>query len=855
MKITGIIISSPYKFKNNLSSRDERYFINSQNTDNIAFKANVVKLNKAVFVQRNIIRQDDSLGKFVDRIFGKIYQHDSGSNYELIINPQLNTYTKNLYTINYRTIFPLKIYPEQKTHPIDVTSYMESLIPKGKEYQKQVLDAVNKIRSKTHSIFVQYGFDPKELTEGYIDVKNSIYKRFDELLKDPSVKKEKHDYYDILVLTDKDNTDSVIKLFRNNILHPKLRYSDGIHEVSEFRLSYKDSKINYGYALNGPYAKIITNDGNELVFDYWMPRKDIHSGNALDYSLILDKDITTLRSLTTLWSHIIDYDKPFYDIKDYNNNILYTFKYHNGVDELASVYDLNKDALLINNKITKDKAIALTEEKDIALGTSLYTNLLQPKKPMGACVVLPYDIRKNFNAIKQELEPHILNGVGTGFDLSETKDPVKVLTSLNELLKEYDGKTQRPPAGIAILDVTHNDIFKFIRAKRDVNFDKWRFNISVAVPNDFIQKVANNENIRLMNGKEVPAKSIYSDIIKSMHRCGEPGIVFKDNVEAANPVPNHKYKGMASCAEIGLENGEMCLFSHINLSKFLDKTTNVIDFESMKEAVENLSRLLDNVININLAEKVGEDNIASQKRRFGIGVCGFADLLAEMGIPYGSTQAQKVLANCLEVINYSSKKASMNLSKEKGSFPLFEESRYNERDFVIKHRQDSPINESLWDKLYNDIQVYGLRNATTTALPPTGSSSRIVDASYSIEPYFDLRNNKIFNEKLDELNLSEQQKQQVIDTVNKTGSCQDIEFLPRRFRDVFKLGNEINYSEHLQIVGTAQRFIDDGISKTVNFENSATPDDIDKAVKMAYDLKLKGIAVFRDGCLAERSSK
>ena len=124
--------------------------------------------------------------------------------------------------------------------------------------------------------------------------------------------------------------------------------------------------------------------------------------------------------------------------------------------------------------------------------------------------------------------------------------------------------------------------------------------------------------------------------------------------------------------------------------------------------------------------------------------------------------------------------------------------------------------------------------------------------SYSIEPYFDLRHNKIFQKKLGELNLTEQQKQQVIDIVNQTGSCQDIEILPKRFRDVFKLGNEINYESHLRMVGTAQKFVDDGISKTVNLENSATPDDIGNAVKMAYDLNLKGIAVFRDGCLTER---
>ena len=100
--------------------------------------------------------------------------------------------------------------------------------------------------------------------------------------------------------------------------------------------------------------------------------------------------------------------------------------------------------------------------------------------------------------------------------------------------------------------------------------------------------------------------------------------------------------------------------------------------------------------------------------------------------------------------------------------------------------------------------------------------------------------------------MPEDKKEQVRQTVQKTGSCQGIEYLPQSFRDVFRLGNEISYNDHLEIVGTAQKFVDDGISKTVNFENSATVDDIDDAVQTAYIKHLKGIAVFRDGCLAER---
>ena len=523
-------------------------------------------------------------------------------------------------------------------------------------------------------------------------------------------------------------------------------------------------------------------------------------------------------------------------------------------DSLSHFVDNIFDKIYQNdeNIYEKQKALKFVEDGKIALGTSLYTNLLQDKKPMGACIVLPCNIRKGKNAIRQELEPHILNGVGTGFDLSDTKEPVKVLKILNGILKGFDDKTQRPPAGIAILDTAHKDVIEFIKSKRNADFDNWRFNISIIATDEFMNKVANNKNIKLVDGNEIPAQKVYLNLLDSMHYCGEPGIIFIDNVEATNPLPNHRYKGMASCAEIGLENGEMCLFSHINLNSFYDKKSKKIDYKLMGEASASLTRLLDNVIDINLSEKVGNDNISSQKRRFGIGVCGFADLLANMNLSYGGPQSQKVLADCLEVINYSSKNTSMKLSKERGRFPLFDESRYNEKEFLIKHTQGSPVKRSKWENLYTDIQTYGIRNATTTALPPTGSSSRIIGASYSIEPYFSLKGNTIFNQKLKELNLSDEQYNKVLKQINLTGSCQNIDILPDNFRTVFRLGNEIDYKDHLKIVGTAQKFVDDGISKTVNLPNNSTISDVDNAVKTAYNLNLKGITIFRDGCLQER---
>ena len=187
-----------------------------------------------------------------------------------------------------------------------------------------------------------------------------------------------------------------------------------------------------------------------------------------------------------------------------------------------------------------------------------------------------------------------------------------------------------------------------------------------------------------------------------------------------------------------------------------------------------------------------------------------------MNIAYGSKEAQSVLTSCLETINYASKQASMKLAKERGRFPLFNESRYNDFSFLMKHAENSPVSKENWKDLYNDVQKNGLRNATTTALPPTGSSSRIVESSFSIEPYFSLKSNKIFQNKLKEMNLDEGQLSQVKDIIHSSGDCQNISILPSWFRKTFRLGGQISYKEHLETVGTAQKFIDDGISKTVN---------------------------------------
>ena len=264
MKITGIQINSPYNCKRNLLSRNERQYINSQRSDNIVFKANVAKLNKAVFVQRNIIKQEDSLSKFVDRIVDKIYQHDRNAQ-TIIKNPQINCYAKDITTIDYKYIFGTgeRVHATPSTQIAqsdDLYKYMESLISKGNAYQKQALECINITRTKIHDILQQYGFNPKELHDDYIDVRSSIYKRFDELLSEPTITKYKDKpYRDVIVLQDKENTDAVITLARNNY-SLNSRFSDGFHEICDFNLLYEDSKIRY----NLESATVKTEEENKL---------------------------------------------------------------------------------------------------------------------------------------------------------------------------------------------------------------------------------------------------------------------------------------------------------------------------------------------------------------------------------------------------------------------------------------------------------------------------------------------------------------------------------------------------------------------------------------------------------------
>ena len=309
-----------------------------------------------------------------------------------------------------------------------------------------------------------------------------------------------------------------------------------------------------------------------------------------------------------------------------------------------------------------------------------------------------------------------------------------------------------------------------------------------------------------------------------------------------------------------MSEGEVCQFSYINLGKMIEENGK-IDKEELKLTTRVLTRMLDNLCDISIKNAKANSEIIEDKRRIGVGVCGFADMLAKLNLPYDSEKAKEISRDIFSFINFYSKVESVNLAKERGSFRKFKQSlcanpKWYDR---FKNVENNWITDMDWMALEQGVQKYGIRNSSTTAIPPTGRSATIVDASYSIEPYFSLYNaqtetglNPTF-EKFIENNYSEIERREIVEHVSKTGTCEELDEKYKDVKEIFKTAKEINAEKHIEIMSTINECIDESISKTVNLPNKSTIQEIEKYIVQAYASGLNGITFFRDKCLEERN--
>jgi ribonucleoside-diphosphate reductase alpha chain len=508
------------------------------------------------------------------------------------------------------------------------------------------------------------------------------------------------------------------------------------------------------------------------------------------------------------------------------------------------------------------------DQEKIVFSTPIMTNASRVEnKPLSACTVPRVDLKKDLNQVKKIIDSYHQDAMGTGFNLTEVDNPVAILLYLNEVAISgaKSGKEDRPVGNIAICKIDHPKIIDFILSKKaNPNID-WKFNISIDTPQEFWDAVKNNSQWTLKNGQTIPANELLHIIAESAHTSADPGIICLDRLNIDNPTPGvGLYTSTAPCAEVGLVPGETCQFGYINIAKFINQFGE-IDYTNLSKATQIMVRSLDNTVELSIGRySIKESSqIMSAKRKIGVGICGVADMLISMELPYDSDKSRNLCRDILAFINYQTKIASIDLAKKRGSFGAMnmkEGCRYNENPGFIEQKygqlKTNTVSTKQWNELGDFIRKTKLlRNCSTTALPPTGRSGLVINASTGIEPLFSLSPNNLIHPSVKkQLQKTYHYTVENLNLIEKDGSCQHSN-LPNHIKQYLKTATEIEATEHLKMISAIQPCIDESISKTINLSKSSTVSDIKNIYIQAYDSGLKGITIYRDGSLQSQPKK
>ncbi len=476
---------------------------------------------------------------------------------------------------------------------------------------------------------------------------------------------------------------------------------------------------------------------------------------------------------------------------------------------------------------------------------------------LSACFVLPVDdsMEAIFETVKQATLVQ-KSGGGTGFAFSRLRPEGDIVGSTGgvasgpvSFMRAFDGATEavkqgstRRGANMGILRVSHPDILKFITSKEDGHSIS-NFNISVAVTEEFMAKVDVGEDYDLVNPRSgkiegrLNARQVFELLVQMAWKTGDPGIVFLDRINRDNPTPNlGTIESTNPCGEQPLLPYESCNLGSVNLAQMIRSTGDSIeiDWDKMAKVIAVAVHTLENVIDMNDYPIQAIEDMSKKTRRIGLGVMGFADLLIQLGIPYASEAALNVAEEIMTFIQRKTHEASAALAERRGNFPAWPGSIYD--------RPDGPQ----------------MRNSAPTTIAPTGTISIIAGCSSGIEPLFALSyvRNVMDNTMLVEGNSIFESvakhegfySRDLMEELAHKGSLHELNgAVPDWVKDLFATSHDISPEWHVKMQAAFQRHTDNAVSKTINFPNEATQEDIADAYMLAYKMGCKGITIYRDG--------
>jgi ribonucleoside-diphosphate reductase alpha chain len=515
---------------------------------------------------------------------------------------------------------------------------------------------------------------------------------------------------------------------------------------------------------------------------------------------------------------------------------------------------------LIYNKKTD---IISLEERFYVLMTSLQflpnsptlMNASRNLQQLLACFVLPVEdsIESIFETVKLAALIH-KSGGGTGFSFSHIRPkndivstscglasgPISFMNVFNEATEAINQGGLRRGANMAVLNVNHPDILDFISAKQSEGV-LTNFNISIGITDAFMQAVEKNQSFPLINPRTniitntINAKELFKKIVHSAWKNGEPGVLFIDTINAANPTPLiGKMEGTNPCGEQPLIPYEACVLGSINVSKMV-KCKNghyEISWNNLEETIHLAVHFLDNIIDVSKYPLPQVESLTKGNRKIGLGIMGFADLLIKLNIPYNSEEAILLTDKLLSFFSQKANDESVRLAAERGVFPNYKES------------------------IYAKTNKFKYRNATRTTIAPTGTISIIADCSSGIEPLFAIayKRHVLVEDGLLEVHplFEEITKkrgvftERLLEDVKKEGSIQNIKYIPDDIKRVFVTAKDISPEFHVKIQATCQKYIDNAVAKTINLPKKSTAEEVEKVFLLAYKSGCKGITIYRD---------